>query len=155
LTPDIGLLFRNAGLHACCLDAMQRCRLGTLSNLDFAAEKPAFASGHMRGVLQAQHGALQSACVLLTNGLQAKIGDVGVAQLADQILQHDEEHSREPFTTLSVHLSVAELRADRSLTYSVISVPVPGGAALKTEAWLYSKFRTPQLHAPSVLCFAT
>ena len=47
------------------------------------------------GGLQVQHGSLQSACVLLTSGLQAKIGDVGLAQLAEPTLQQHDEPSCE------------------------------------------------------------
>jgi hypothetical protein len=52
------------------------------------------------GALQVQHGALQSACVLLTSGLQAKIGDVGLAQLAEPTLQQLEDHNCEASTQL-------------------------------------------------------
>jgi hypothetical protein len=61
---------------------------------------------HLRGALQVQHGALQSVCVLLTSGLQAKIGDVGLAQLADPTLQQRKEHNSEASVQLlcSCHL---------------------------------------------------
>ena len=78
--------------------------------------------------LQVQHGALQSACVLLTNGFQAKIGDVGLAQLAEHFAAHNQQHSSEP-PMHPVCAAVGPWHVCRHccLTRGIATAPVPGG----------------------------
>jgi hypothetical protein len=45
----------------------------------------------VHGLLQVQHGALHSSCILLTCELQAKIGVVGLSRLAYTMMKKTEE----------------------------------------------------------------